>query len=133
MELAFRYIPDLVRDFKEISISAQTRGSETDKRKVSLRKRIKGAMMVLIPLILSSFNRVGDIANAMDLRGFGKMKKRSWYSERPPKKIDRIVQFIGILFFLAGTYITLMRLFNPDNPQMWYPYNPLITYNWTIF
>ena len=133
VELAFRYIPDLIRDFKEISISAQTRGSETDKRKVSIGKRLRGATMVLIPLVLSSFNRVGDIANAMDLRGFGKIKKRSWYCERPPKKTDKIVQVIGILFFLAGIYITLMRIFNPDNPQMWYPYNDLTTYNWRIF
>ena len=133
VELAFRYIPDLLRDYKEISISAQARGNEADKRKISLAKRVKAALMVIIPLILSSFGRVGDIANAMDLRGFGKMKQRSWYAERPPAKADRVVQLIGLLFFIGGVYITLMRLFNPDNPQIWYPYNDLITYNWRIF
>ena len=69
----------------------------------------------------------------MDLRGFGKLKKRSWYAERPPQRVDGIVQFIGVLFLIAAVYITMMRIFNPDNPQMWYPFNDLTTYNWRIF
>ncbi|NLA82265.1 MAG: energy-coupling factor transporter transmembrane protein EcfT [Clostridiaceae bacterium] len=133
VELAFRYIPDLMRDYREISVSAQARGLETDKRKASIAKRVQGNLMVIIPLIFSSFSRVNHIADAMDLRGFGKLKKRSWYAERPPQKVDGIVQFIGVLFLIAAIYITMMRIFNPDNPQMWYPFNDLNTYNWRIF
>ena len=132
VELAFRYIPDLLRDYRDISVSAQARGSETDKRKASVFSRAKSSLLIIVPLIFTSFSKVGDIANAMDLRGFGRKKKRSWYAERPPGRADRIVQFIGLLFLLATVYFTLMRLFNPQNPEMWYPFNDLITYNWRI-
>lgn len=130
--LAFRYIPDLLRDYKEISVSAQARGSETDKRKTSLIKRLKSSFLVIVPLILSSFGRINEIANAMDLRGFGKSKKRTWYAERPNQTADKVLQAIGFLALLLGIYVTLMRVFNPDNPQLWYPFNDLTTYNWAV-
>ncbi|NLB50414.1 MAG: energy-coupling factor transporter transmembrane protein EcfT [Clostridiaceae bacterium] len=132
VELAFRYIPDLLRDYRDISVSAQARGSETDKRKTSVFKRLKSSLLIIVPLIITSFSKVGDIANAMDLRGFGRKKKRSWYAERPPQKADRIAQLVALLFLIATLYFTLMRIFNPANPEMWYPYNDLVTYNWRI-
>jgi energy-coupling factor transport system permease protein len=132
VELAFRYIPDLMRDYQDISVSAQARGSETDKRKASLLKRAKSSVMIIIPLILTSFSKVGNIANAMDLRGFGRLKKRSWYAERPPARSDRLVQLVGLLFLLAAIYLIVMRLFNPQNPDMWYPFNDLESYNWRL-
>ena len=132
VELAFRYIPDLMRDYQDISVSAQARGSETDKRKASLLKRAKSSVMIIIPLILTSFSKVGNIANAMDLRGFGRLKKRSWYAERPPARADRLVQLVGLLFLLAAIYLIVMRLFNPQNPDMWYPFNDLESYNWRL-
>ena len=45
-------------------------------------KRIKNASAILLPLILSSLDRIDTISNIMELRGFGKHKKRSWYSYR---------------------------------------------------
>ena len=38
--LAFRYIPDIGRDFQNIKVSLQTRGVELDPRKTSLGKRL---------------------------------------------------------------------------------------------
>ena len=35
---------------------------------------------ICIPLIFSTLTRIEIITNAMDLRGFGKHKKRTWYS-----------------------------------------------------
>lgn len=133
VELAFRYIPDLLRDYKDISVSAQARGNETDRRKASLFRRLKSSLLIIVPLILTSFSKVGTIANAMDLRGFGREKKRSWYAERPPARVDRVVQLLGLIFLMAALYLFLMRLFNPENPDMWYPFNDVETYNWRIF
>jgi energy-coupling factor transport system permease protein len=132
VELALRYIPDVLRDYQEISISAQCRGSETDRRKVSFIKRLRQSTLVIVPLILTSFGRISDIANAMDLRGFGKLKTRSWYCEREPGAADRVVQGIALFIVLVSVYVFLMRLLNPQNPQMWYPFNDLHTYNWRI-
>ena len=40
--------------------------------------RLKNSVNILLPLILTSLNRIDVISNAMELRGFGKNKKRSW-------------------------------------------------------
>ena len=85
--LALRYIPDIQREYRDISCSQQARGIEMSK-KVNVIARLKAASAILIPLILSSVDRIEVISNAMELRGFGKNKTRSWYMARPFKAGD---------------------------------------------
>ena len=54
--LALRYIPDIQREYHEISQAQQARGIEMSKKE-SLVKRLKSASAILIPLILSSMDR----------------------------------------------------------------------------
>lgn len=79
--LALRYIPDIQKEYHDISQAQQARGIEMSKKQ-SLVKRLKSAAAILIPLILSSMDRIEVISNAMELRGFGKNKKRTWYMGR---------------------------------------------------
>ena len=53
--------------------------------------RLKNSVNILLPLILTSLNRIDTISNAMELRGFGKDKKRTWYTRRPFARRDFIV------------------------------------------
>lgn len=113
--LAMRYIPDIQREYRDISLAQQARGTEMSK-KASLVKRLKAAANILIPLILSSMERIETISNAMELRGFGKEKKRTWYSGRNFSRMD-IICMIGftllmLLSFLI-TYLNGSRYFNP--------------------
>lgn len=85
--LALRYIPDVQRDFFEISHAQQARGLSIG-RDVPLHKRLVNAVGILFPLIMVSLSRIDTIANAMELRGFGKQKKRTWYAAKPMKKAD---------------------------------------------
>ena len=71
--LALRYIPDVQREYYEISKAEQARGIEMSK-KASLINRLKSTSTILIPLILSSMDRIEIVANAMELSGFGKIK-----------------------------------------------------------
>ena len=57
-------------------------------KKVSLVRRLKAASAILIPLILSSMDRIEVISNAMELRSFGKNKKRTWYMARRFTAVD---------------------------------------------
>lgn len=98
--LALRYIPDIQREYRDISLAQQARGTEMSK-KASLVSRLKAASSILIPLILSSMERIETISNAMELRGFGKGKKRSWYSAR---------NFTIWDFALVGVCVGLMLL-----------------------
>lgn len=113
--LALRYIPDIQREFHEISQAQQARGVEMSK-KARVIDRLKGVSAILIPLILSSMSRVDVIANAMELRGFGKNKKRSWYMGRPFRTTDiAAMVFCVLLVVLAFTlnFLNGSRFYNP--------------------
>ena len=113
--LALRYIPDVQREYHDISLAQQARGTEMSK-KASLINRLKAASSILIPLILSSMDRIETISNAMELRGFGKEKKRTWYSARPFSKADiagMVVCLLLVVLSLLLTYLNGGRYYNP--------------------
>lgn len=116
VSLALRYIPDIQREFHDIMISQQARGLEMASKKQNIIKRLKNASAMLFPLIISSMDRIEVIANAMELRGFGKHKKRSWYSERPFRAPDyTAIIFVCLLMIISLTlnFINGGRYFNP--------------------
>ena len=113
--LALRYIPDIQREYRDISLAQQARGTEMSK-KASLVSRLKAASTILIPLILSSLERIETISNAMELRGFGKSQKRTWYSARKFSRMDILCMSVCILlmiFSLLLTWLSGSRYFNP--------------------
>ena len=103
--LALRYIPDIQREFRDISLAQQARGTEMSK-KASLVSRLKAASSILIPLILSSMERIETISNAMELRGFGKGKKRTWYSGRRFSKMDLLAMAVCVGLMLLSMTLT---------------------------
>ena len=116
VSLALRYIPDIQREYHEISVAQQARGLELNKEKEGLIKRLKCASTLLFPLIVSSMERIEVIANAMELRGFGKNKKRTWYSSRPFRTGDilAIASSIAIMVIsLLLNFVNNGRYFNP--------------------
>ncbi len=113
--LALRYIPDIQREYRDISLAQQARGTEMSK-KASLTSRLKAASAILIPLILSSMERIETISNAMELRGFGKGKTRTWYSARKFSTMDFVSMAVCTLLMIVSlliTYFNGSRFFNP--------------------
>lgn len=113
--IALRYIPDVQRDFHEISQAQQARGIDLSK-KDKLTDRLKNSAAILFPLILSSLQRIEVISNAMELRGFGKNKKRTWIVERPLKKEDYIAVLIAVFMLAVSALFMLVnggRYYNP--------------------
>lgn len=113
--IALRYIPDIQRDYRNIALSQQARGLDMS-RKEKLLRRVKNAVSIILPLILSSLERIETISNVMDLRGFGKNKKRTWYSARPFKPSDYLALILIALLLvtsIAVTYHNGNRFYNP--------------------
>lgn len=113
--LALRYIPDIQKDFTEIKRAQEARGLDMSKG-AQLSLRIKNMMAILFPLIFTSLERIDIISNAMELRGFGKHKKRTWYRERPFTKTDFISIVFILTFCVLALFITFMdgsRFYNP--------------------
>lgn len=114
--LTLRYFPDIQRDYRDISLAQQARGLDLS-RKAKLSQRFKNSLVIVIPLIFSSLDRIELISNAMDLRGFGKERSRTWYSARRFNRRDHIAIIISILIFLGtisvSIFINHSRFFNP--------------------
>jgi len=113
--IALRYIPDVQRDFHDISQAQQARGVDLSK-KDKLIDRLKNSAAILFPLVLSSIQRIDVISNAMELRGFGKNKKRTWIVERPARKDDYIAILIAVVMLAVSVLFMVMnggRYFNP--------------------
>ncbi|MCR5670915.1 MAG: energy-coupling factor transporter transmembrane protein EcfT [Butyrivibrio sp.] len=113
--LALRYIPDIQKQYHDISQASQARGIELSK-KASLINRLKSASSILVPLILSSMDRIEIISNAMELRCFGKNKKRTWYMAQKFQVLDYISIAVCMLLFAASltlTHINGSRFYNP--------------------
>lgn len=115
VSIALRYIPDIQRDYEEISFAQQARGIDMSKKE-KLNKRIKNSASILMPLIFSSLDRIETISCAMELRGFGNKENRSWYKARPFTKKDYIAIAIVILLLITSIVVTLNngnRFYNP--------------------
>ena len=122
VSLALRYIPDIGRDYTNIKISMQCRGVELDPKRAGLMTRLKQTVLILVPLIISSFDRIGNIANAMDLRGFGKNKKRSYYAEHEPTKADNIFKAAYLTIGAFCVVYIVAKIVWPPEMIVWYPF-----------
>ncbi|MBR1390218.1 MAG: energy-coupling factor transporter transmembrane protein EcfT [Lachnospiraceae bacterium] len=113
--IALRYIPDVQGDFQKIRHAQEARGIEMSS-KASFGKRVKNMAAILFPLIFSSMDRIDVVSNAMELRGFGKHRKRTWYMGMPLKRNDYLTIAATVIFAaaaLAVTYYDGNRFYNP--------------------
>lgn len=115
VSLALRYIPDVQREYHNISQAQQARGIDLS-GKDKVITRMKNSVAILLPLVLSSLNRIETISNAMELRGFGKNKKRTWYRLRKMKRNDWIVVGLVAAVLVLDLVVTFWdgsRYYNP--------------------
>lgn len=113
--IALRYIPDVQRDYRNISNAQQARGLDMS-RNVNAVQRLKRSALIVMPLVFASIDRISSISNAMELRGFGKGKRRTWYTKRPLTWRDGVALLIVSLLLgvaLALTFSRGSRVFNP--------------------
>ena len=78
LSLTLRYFPDTIRNYQDIALATaeqRTGFIQEGKARNEGEKRDE----YLCALIFSTLDRIELISNAMDLRGFGKKKNRTWY------------------------------------------------------
>ena len=114
--LTLRYFPDLIRDYQDIAAAQQSRGLDLSKKE-KLGKRVKNILNITIPLIFSTLERIETISNTMDLRGFGKEKKRTWYAAKPLKRGDIVALAVSVVILLAtiamSMFVNHSKFYNP--------------------
>lgn len=94
MSIALRFIPTLLDEVDRIIKAQQARGAEFEG---GIIKKAKALIPVLIPLLIGSFRRADELADAMDSRCYSGSKNRTKY-----KKMT--ISFRDILgtIFMAG-------------------------------
>lgn len=114
--LTLRYFPDVQRDYHDISQAQQARGLELS-HKAKFSDRFKNSLLIVIPLIFSSLDRIELISNAMDLRGFAKSKTRTWYTSKKLTNADYTALAISVLIFIitvcVSVFVNRSRFYNP--------------------
>lgn len=116
LSLTLRYFPDMIRDYNDIALAQQSRGLDLSKKE-KLGTRVKNIMNICVPLIFSTLDRIELISNAMDLRGFGKHKTRTWYVAKPLRRGDWAAMAFGALVLIGSLCMTFFvngsRFWNP--------------------
>lgn len=116
VSLTLRYLPEVKKDFVNIMHAQQARGLDISKN-TPIFARMQNVAKILGPLIFSSLDRADEISNAMTLRGFGRHKSRTWYSQRALNNIDKCTLFITTLIVI-GAIAKRMT----DKQLFWYPF-----------
>ena len=110
MSIALRFIPTLLDETDRIIKAQKARGADFENG--SLFKRAKALIPVLIPLLISSFRRADELADAMDARCYSGSKVRTKYKKMKLTYRDLIgtILIAGLIVgvvFLNKFYILL--------------------------
>lgn len=118
MDLAFRFVPSLARDF-QITLDAQrARGYQINRVEGGLIQTIRRVAPLIIPLIMNSIINAEDIINAMDLRCFGVLKYRTWIEKLTYQTKDYILIAFGLITLI--TSIVLTQVYNIGTIENFY-------------
>ncbi len=75
MSIALRLVPTLVEEINKITMAQKARGASFDTGNIF--KRVAALLPILIPLFVTSFNKAGDLALALDARCYNATDKRT--------------------------------------------------------
>lgn len=97
ISIALRFIPTLLDETDRIMKAQASRGVDFDRG--GLIKKFKAIISLIIPLLISSFQRSEELANAMEARGYDPDKKRTKYRKLHFSYRDLIGFIVVGLFF----------------------------------
>lgn len=117
INIALRYIPDVRDEFMIIMKAQEARGVAFRKGDADLFTRLRNYKNIVVPLVISSLNRIDVVSNAMNLRGFGIEKTRTWYGEKKYESRDFFILILSVLSFGAAILLKI-KIFK----NFWYPF-----------
>lgn len=103
MSIALRFIPTLLDETDRIIKAQKARGADFESGNIF--KRAKALIPVLIPLLISSFRRADELADAMDARCYAGSKNRTKY-----KKLRFTYRDLLALIVTAGLIVGIVYL-----------------------
>lgn len=102
MTIALRFVPTLLEETDKIMNAQKARGANMDSG--GLIKRVKAMMPVLVPLLVSSFNRAYELAVAMECRCYRGGAGRTRMKVLKAETKDAMAVAVSV-FVLAGVIV----------------------------
>jgi energy-coupling factor transport system permease protein len=100
---AVRFVPVLAEEAQTIMDAQKARGLELEKG--NFMKRVRNYIPILIPLIVSAIRRSLELAEAMESRGWGAVKKRTNLYVLKMKAGDWTLIILSIILLVSVIYI----------------------------
>lgn len=101
MDLAFRYVPTLARDFAVTLDAQKARGYEIERVEGGLITQVRRIAPLIIPVTIGSILGGEDMVNAMDLRCFG-LRPRTWIQITQYKWYDIVLIAFGVAMLIVS-------------------------------
>ncbi|WP_338969458.1 energy-coupling factor transporter transmembrane component T [Spiroplasma endosymbiont of Labia minor] len=118
ISIALRMIPTLIDEAGRIIKAQSSRG--IDMKNGKFKDKIKGMTSLIIPLLVSAFQRADDLANAMDSRGYDPIAKRTRYRQVKFRMLD--VVFFVVFLTIAACLIAYSYVWPTNQPFMHIPH-----------
>ncbi len=115
MDLAFRLVPSMGRDFQLILDAQRARAYELDRLRGGLVEKTRRLAPLMVPLVVGAIVSGEDIIDAMDLRAFG-VGKRTWRPELRYRRADLVL--MGFSFALLAVVVAAKLM---DLGDLWVP------------
>ncbi|MBI2184548.1 MAG: energy-coupling factor transporter transmembrane protein EcfT [Thaumarchaeota archaeon] len=103
---AVRFVPVLMLDATQIMDAQKSRGLEMQKG--NFIKRIRNFIPVLVPLVVTAVIRSGELAEAMESRAYGAVKKPSSLYALRMRKRDWATGAISVMLLVVSLYYFLV-------------------------
>ena len=112
ISIALRFIPTLLDEANRIMKAQSSRG--VDFSSGGLGKKFKAIISLIVPLLISSFQRSDELANAMEAKGYDPRGKRTKYRKLRFTYRD-LIAFIIVFLIFAGMLTLLIWDYNVSN------------------
>jgi energy-coupling factor transport system permease protein len=119
VDLAIRLVPTYAADFRSTLDAQRARGYEVDKLRGGLLERVRRLAPLVVPVSMNAILSGEDIANALDMRGFG-LQPRTWLHARPLRPVDWALILFGLSVLVGGVAWRIA-----GGGQLWVPPFPL--------
>jgi energy-coupling factor transport system permease protein len=113
--LTFRFLPTMTASLQDTVSAQRLRGYEVTPTRNPFR-RFRQLQPLIVPTVVSAFIRAEDVADALDLRGFG-ARHRTWVRTLRFGSVDFIVIGLAVLVAIAASAATL----SGHMPGLWTP------------
>ena len=101
MDLAFRFIPTMGRDFA-ITVDAQrARGYEMESLSGGIVSRLRRLAPLIVPVTMQAILTGEEVIDAMDLRAFG-VRPRTWLRELHYERRDYVFIGLGVAILVSS-------------------------------